>query len=229
LLQQNLLELLEKAMTYSTKDIAATLPKHPTKKPVTRALSAIKRIVLHTTDDDCSIKGLNKYDISPGNHISITGCPTYTYHETIMPDDIAYHTLDWTIISWHVGAWNPSSLGVAMMYKSTDKDGDAVAPSDSMLQLTIKHLSSMCLTLGMEPKNIVGHRELLGTGHTIVNGKKVYRKTCPGTCIDMDDLRIEVAKVMQYTMREAGVYNNIVDGIFGKNSIAALKKYKETH
>jgi len=216
-------------MAYSRKDIADTLPKHPTKKYETRDLSAIKRIVLHTTDDDCSIVGLNRYDISPGCHVSATGCPSITYSEIIMPDDIAYHTLDWTIISWHVGTWNTSSLGVAMMYKATDKEGDAVAPSDSMLQLTIKHLSSMCLTLGLEPKNIVGHRELLGTGHTIENGKKVYRKTCPGSTVDMDDLRSEVAKVMQYTMREAGVYLNIVDGIFGKNSIAALKKYKQTH
>lgn len=212
---------------YQLSDLSNDLPRHPTKKPDKRKLSSVARIVIHTTDWVTTPGELAKYDVGP-NHISSTGCPSITYND-LVGENVVYHTLPYDEVGWHVGVWNPGSIGVAMLYRCTDKDGkDSIAPSSGILTTCEQHAAQLCLKFGLLPENVVGHRELLGTGFIFSKGSKVLRKTCPGIKVDMDLFRKNVAKDMQRALSFAGHYSGPVDGIFGKNSKAALKAYLAT-
>lgn len=211
-------------MQYS-EDLSKSLPRNVNVKPSSRTLSDIKRIVIHTTDDETTILALAKYDINP-NHISDTGCPTITYNDVILKSGQVFHTLEYTTVSWHVGPWNPGSVAVSLMYQCTDKNGnDAFGPSDLMLKTCYDHCADLCLYLRLTPDNIVGHRELSGTGFNIFKGSKVLRKTCPGLKVDLDLMRVEVAKRMQKKLKDKGLYQGDIDGSFGPGSKVALSKY----
>lgn len=212
------------------------LPVHPTKKYDTRAVSAIKRIVVHTSNWDTTPKKLAEYDITPYyivdgekiyNHISKTGCPAITYHECVMDDGTVYSTLPYQQVSWHAGAWNPGSLGICMMYVAKNKKTgkDEYAPSEKMMRSLQTRLGDICLRLGLTPDKVVGHRELKGTGWIPGKGSRKYRKTCPGMKVDLDKLRTNVAKYMQILLKCKGLYEGKVDGDFGPKSRAALIRW----
>ena len=68
-------------------DVVSSMPVHPTKQAKIRDITPfygdLNMIVVHTTNTDANITAIAKYDVSPGNHISSTGCSSYTYHDTI--------------------------------------------------------------------------------------------------------------------------------------------------
>jgi len=205
-------------------DIAADLAVHGSKTYTLRKLSAIKRIVVHTTDWDTSPQRLAKYDIGP-NHISKTGCPAITYHEIVMKDGVVYKTLPYEQVSWHVGPWNGSSLGVALMFRvSDDKGKDSYAPDLNQLKALQTRLGQLCMDLGLTPDCVVGHRELKGTGWFMFKGSRRLRKTCPGLQVDLDQLRTNVALYMQIMLKTLG-WELELDGVFGPKSRAAFAAY----
>lgn len=231
---QQLLLPLTGGLDVKPVDISDSLPRQTERTYDRRLLSKIERIVVHTTDWETTPEKLAAYDIRPytmykgkkiWNHISKKGCPAITYHEIAM-EDVLYKTLDWEEVSWHAGNWNPTSLAIAMMYKCTQKGTkEQLAPPDNMLKLTQTRCGDICLQLGLDPKNVVGHRELKGTGWFWEKGSKKLRKSCPGLKVDLDQLRRNVAVYMQIRLKCAGLYTGGVDGLFGPLSNSALALY----
>lgn len=212
-------------------DLVDSLPTHPTKVPNTR--SRVKRLVVHTTDWVVTPLELAEYDIKP-NHISDTGCPTITYHMMIDKAGRVYKTAEDNIVTWHVGAWNPGSYGIALIYK-TDPDFErkrkAAAhpdnrPTDEAMESLHDLLADLCEKFELKPKQIFGHRELKGTGWIPgAMGSKKLRKSCPGRAVDLDLLRKDVAKLLQRRMRMLGYYLAPIDGDFGPRSREAYELY----
>lgn len=217
--------LLKKNRFVGRRDITKLLPRHPEKKYKKRPLSKIKRIVVHTTDMEIDPYELAKFDIGP-NHISSSGCPAITYHELVMPNGFVYKTLDFNEISWHAGPWNTSSIAIAMSFKATDpKTGkDRWGPTDKALAAVVRECGRLCLKLGIEPTKVVGHRELYLTGWFWVKGSKRLRKTCPGLKVDLEELRRMVIIYVQQRLKFAKLLD-VVDGIYGPKTRAALKEY----
>lgn len=182
-------------------DLWNVLPVHPTKQYETRHLKDIERIVVHCTDvEGWTPQRLNDYDLSP-NHISKTGCPTCTYHDYMQIGGVWNHMVDYDVKTWHAGPlWNKSSVAVALEFKPDQGHN----PDESMMNTLIEYLAMSCLFLGISPRMVVGHRELLDTGYIIdKNGHKRLKKTCPGLEIDLDALRDDV---MAYIgANEAGI------------------------
>lgn len=207
-------------------DISGVLPRHKTKKHKTRTPKSFKRIVVHTTDWVVTPKKLAAYDIAP-NHISDTGCPAITYHELVEPDGKIWHTLPFTEISWHAGNWNSGSLAIALVYKCT-REGtrDQNAPTENALKALQTRCGDLCLKYGILPKNVVGHRELFGTGWFWKKGSKRLRKSCPGKRVDLDQLRFNISLYVQIHLKIAKLYDGKLDGKIGKKSQKALKEYR---
>jgi len=153
--------------------------------------------VLHCTDAKPSWGALQcaEYDIHP-NHISQQGCPTITYAYFVNANGLIHKCLSRTVVSWHVGDWNFRSLGVALAYRAT---GNPEPPPSAQLEAAAALFARSCLELSLDPQaNIVGHRELAKTGyHLDTHGKKVYRKTCPGWKVDLDEFRRETTHLSE--------------------------------
>jgi hypothetical protein len=216
------------------KDLTKSLPVHPKKKPDTRKSSEIKKLVVHTTDWNITPEALAQYDIGP-NHISSTGCPSITYAYLVERDGTVCKTAPETWVTWHVGNHNRSCLGISLVYKTDAKfesgksksvSADNVPSLEQMTSLTAL-LVTLALSLGIEPQNVVGHRELEGTGFIWVKEHKQLRKTCPGMAVNLDDLRLHVAKGMQTVLLEEGLYTGKIDGLWGPKSRAALEEYRK--
>jgi hypothetical protein len=215
-------------------DVRETLPRHATKKYKKRNPSIIDMIVVHCTDANWTIEQLADYDVKP-NHISKTGCPACTYHDVIMPDGHLYHCLDYAERSWHAGKYNYRSAAVCLMYRATNakKGRPNYRPPEKAMKRLTRHLTSLCLGLKVLPKGIKGHRELEGTGWIwkLIPGdsnkkRKSLLKWCPGQYVNMDEVRIAVARRLQFRLKIDGYYKGGLDGIFGPKSIAALNAWK---
>jgi N-acetyl-anhydromuramyl-L-alanine amidase AmpD len=206
-------------------DLTEELARHPTKVYTKRALSKIKRIVVHTTDWTTTPQKIAEYDIEP-NHISETGCPGITYHDMVGSNGQLYHTLPYEEVSWHVGMWNLGSLGIALTYRCSNKKGeDVYAPKRKLLHTLETRCGDICLKFGLTPDKVVGHRELKGTGWFMSKGSKRLRKTCPGLKVDLDIVRQNVARYMQIVLGANGFYTGSVDGLFGPQSRRAFEAY----
>lgn len=206
-------------------NIISELPVHPTKKPKTRPLSKIKTIVVHCTDWVITPQALAEYDIGP-NHISKTGCPSITYHYMIESNGTINRTApdEWEL--WHAGNHNPTTLAVALVYKTDPlfeagkkaQPDPSKVPSISAMGSLRDLLVKLCKDLEISPPSIQGHRELFGTGWIFVKEHKQLRKTCPGMAVNLDKLRSDVALALQTEMKELGLYNSKLDGIWGPKS-----------
>lgn len=215
-------------------DISSSLPRHKTEKYKIRKLEDIKRVVIHCTNWLTTPQKLAEYDITPyfivkgvkyWNHISKKGAAAITYHGLVMEDGTCYHTLPWEEISYHVGVWNGSSLGLALMYVCESKDKKVIyKPTDQAMLSLYKRVGGILLNLKLPPtdKHLVGHRELEFTGFKWINLRKSFLKSCPGWGIDMDQVRSKVAKYMQLELRKKELYFGRIDGFFLNKSLAAL-------
>ena len=175
-------------------------------------LGVINRLVIHCSDSSGNLESVMSYDAGP-NHISKEGLPNLTYHYWIDRDYVA-QTLPLNVISWHVGQWNNDSIGACLRYRAT---GAMEPPSKEQMLLAVELASTVCLQLKMTPDQVVGHRELPGTGYDVRTGS--LRKECPGILLDMTEFRYNVAKCMQTTL------GLVVDGMFGPKSKKALLAY----
>jgi len=205
-------------------DVRSKMPQNPNPKRryKRRKLKKISKIILHCTDGDFSLMGIAKYDVTPrpDHHISPKGCPGFTYHYFIEKDGLIKFTMDHELITWHAGKFNGNSVAVCMRYRSTDNPNP---PPKEQLTAAYTLLTKLCLDLCIDPDNILGHRELPGTGYNMVNGVKKLRKACPGMLVNMDKVRYIVACAMQKILSSLGHYTGKIDGVFGKKSEAALE------
>lgn len=206
------------------KNIVATLPVNKTKKPTIRKLNAIKKIVVHCTDDTLKPLELARYDVGP-NHISSTGCPTCTYHYYINQAGEVYQLVDDTTETWHAGGHNSNSVAICLSYKTDpavenkkkDEPDPANTPSVQMRVALQDLLVVLCKKLAVSPIDIFGHRELFGTGFILLKGHKALKKTCPGMTVDLELLRYGVAAELQMELKVK------VDGEWGPKSEKAFR------
>ena len=212
-------------------DLRDKLARHKYKKPTVRPFSSIHYIVVHCTDMVVTPHSLARYDVGP-NHISKTGCPGITYADIIDMDGHIYHCEYYKNVTWHAGKWNKKSVGVALNYKATNKKGKPdFRPSRESLDSLHHLLVSMCLVLKVNPKNIVGHRELKDTGWVWKISKdsgkarKSQLKWCPGQFVDLELIRNKAARMVQIRLKIDGYYKGGIDGIFGPKSIRALEQW----
>jgi hypothetical protein len=226
-IDKNFIEEIKKDLWNSGPNVRNFEPfakVHSTKLPKIRQLSDIERIVIHcTVADNWTTEQLIDYDLGP-NHISSTGLPVASYSDIIFKGGNIDHVVDYTKETWHVGNWNYTSLGIALMFDPGPNDQKK--PSDKMYSAMIHHVSLLAMGLNFTPDKVVGHRELKDTGWIIKDGKKQLRKTCPGLSIDLDIVRQDVAFYMQAMLKSWGFYDDKIDGLFGPKSKLALLNYK---
>ncbi|RLF67744.1 MAG: hypothetical protein DRN26_01575 [Thermoplasmata archaeon] len=198
----------------------------PNRRYKIRKLNKIKKLVLHCDDLDWDLWDIARYDVTPNpnHHISPKGLPGFSYHHFIEKDGTIFYCETVTKITWHVAAHNTSSIGICIRYRATNnKNPPPVKQIDAVIEL----MTRLCLILGISPDNIYGHRELPGTGYVIINGRKRYRKSCPGWLVNLDKLRYTISIEAQKTLKQQGYYKGPIDGIFGRKSRKALKKYSK--
>jgi hypothetical protein len=213
-------------------DLRGTLPINPDPKRVYhhRNINRIKNLVLHCDDivdsANPTIQSIANYDIGP-NHISPRGCPGFTYHFFITADGQINYTQDAKVVTWHVGNWNTSSLGVCIRYRATHNPD---APNQAMLASSIRLFTLLCLDLGLSPNAVVGHRELFKTGWIYdEEGNKDLLKTCPGLLVNLNVVRQAVAHNLQSLLKKGKWYTGEIDSIWGPKSKAAMVAYKKVH
>jgi hypothetical protein len=184
-------------LVFQIEDVRDRLPTNPQRSSQVRSPSDIDRLVLHCTDAAPSwgVMDCARYDVGP-NHISAQGCPTITYAYFVNADGGVQKCLSHEVVSWHVGDWNYRSLGVVLAYRAS---GSSAPPPAIQLIAAAELFARLCQTLNLKPEaNIVGHRELPGTGYNLdPQGHKILRKECPGLLVDLDDFRRETARRLQ--------------------------------
>jgi N-acetyl-anhydromuramyl-L-alanine amidase AmpD len=171
-------------------DISRVLPVN--RDPEIRDEAGIDTVVLHCT----AMPGWNVWETAryhtSSNHISPDGCPTIGYAYFVEPDGLMYRCLPRAVRSWHVGPWNDRAIGVCLAY-----DAGEEAPPDEQLEAAADLCADLVRELGLEPRRVLGHRELEGTGVVVEGGRMVQRKECPGKAIDMDRFRRMVADALE--------------------------------
>jgi N-acetyl-anhydromuramyl-L-alanine amidase AmpD len=213
-------------------DMRGKLPRNPdpNRKYRLRNMSKVSKLVIHCTNGNGSLVPLARYFVTPDkkNHISKKGLPEFAYHFWINHDGNIYYCTDVRKVSWHAGNWNPQSIGVALRYKA---DGNPSPPNYAQLYAAQQLIYRICigeykmLPQGLDPDNVMGHRELPGTGYKIENGVKKLRKTCPGMLVSMTQFRYELAIQMQQKLADLKLYKGAIDGLFGPKSEKALMKH----
>lgn len=176
------------------EDIRDRLPINPNLRARIRRPNHIDRLVLHCTDapPTWGAMACATYDVHP-NHISARGCPTITYTYFVNADGLVQKCLSHDVVSWHAGDWNFRGLGVVLAYRAT---GNAAPPPTAQLEAAAELFARLCDNLGLLPvPNVVGHRELKGTGYVIdAHGQVKLRKECPGLKVNLDEFRQETAR-----------------------------------
>jgi hypothetical protein len=83
----------------------------------------------------------------------------------------------------------------------------------------------LCEQFSIGPNKIYGHREVPGMYVLLGNGSRRYRKTCPGMGVDMKRVRSIISVILQVRMQKQKLYSGKIDGIWGRKSRKAFKKY----
>ena len=210
-------------MAYRLIDIRKTIPKHPTRKWKRRGLA--DTIVVHcTAGSQQDPNATAKYHIRPGpqNRLSKRGAPGLAYHDYVTDEGIVFHCNNYNDSTWHARSYNSRSIGVTMAYRALD----TVPPTVNQLIALCKHIVTLCLYIKIQPKRVLGHRELPWMSTILGNGSVRYKKSCPGMAVDMDDLRDTVTRGLQRRLQDEGLYHGAIDGAFGPLSQAALRDFK---
>ncbi len=165
-------EMEEKRETVIYK-LIGQLPKHPTKKWTTRALSAIDTIAVHQSvslanDKKGVIEAINRYHINP-NHISSTGLPAIAYHYVVLSDGI-YQVNALTDVTAHAKGYNTRSIGILCPgdFSGPSYIGKEV-PTKEQLDFLLDLINMLVEQFGIE--KVVGHCDIS------------TKENCPGTVI----------------------------------------------
>jgi len=158
------------------------LPWHPTKRWVKRDVKSIKKIIIHQTASKAypygpkDVENINKYFITPGNHISETGCPHFCYHYAVDDDGKIYVCNDLTDITWHAKGFNTVSLGIAVIgsFDGPTFVGKDHNPTDKQITSLIEFLDGFILNpfglYNLQKSDVYLHSNL----------DKINKQSCPG-------------------------------------------------
>ena len=180
-------------------DLTELIPRNPRRPKIELRKKAVSVIALHC-DDAASwdVWNLIRYDLGP-NHISAKGCPTPTYQYYISRAGKVYKIAQEAYATWHAGVgaatrlrygipdWNHVAIAVCFAHKPGREDG--LTPEQEEVGALL--VAEIALRRNVQSANVLGHRELAGTGYYPGNPRKL-RKVCPGLDVDLDGFRREV-------------------------------------
>ena len=146
-------------------DLRDQLPWHPDRPrwPGRRSIESIDKVILHQslghadTSGNRDVFGINRYHITPGNHISKRGCPHICYHLVIDDDGTVYQTNYFEDVVWHCRGQNGRSLGVLLVGDFAGPGhpgGQPTAAQERAFFALAEHLMG---TLGLGPDAFFGH------------------------------------------------------------------------
>jgi hypothetical protein len=176
----------------------------------------IKRVVMHCTDaPSWSPQRLSSYFVDERKF------PICAYHFYIMSDHI-YHMVDENVITYHAAPYNSNSVAFSVDFFATNYERNNIVIDPQVYQNAVNTATYLCLKYLVEPKLLVGHRELQFTGWVWSKNhdRKELIKICPGLSIDLDVFRYNVTRRIQETLIEYAKLLTlkspvVVDGIFG--------------
>lgn len=151
------------------------LPWNPNRPrwPQKREMEKIDRVILHQslghadTSGNRDVFGINRYHISPGNHISAAGCPHICYHAVVDDDGAIYLCNDFTEVVWHCAGQNSRSIGIMLVGDFAGPGHEGGEPTVAQEQAFMSLAEHLMATLGLPPSAFFGHADF---------GKP----TCPG-------------------------------------------------
>ena len=136
-----------------------------------RSLNKVNQVIVHQALSEGSVEAINKYHISPGNHISNKGCPHICYHYVIDREDNILQTNLLSSIVWHCSQRNTHSIGILVL---GNFDGPSYKGTQNVLGIQVenlRYLLSMLLSkYHLNRQNVFGHNDF---------GKE----NCPGNVI----------------------------------------------
>ena len=141
------------------------LPWNPSRPrwPQKRELGKIDRVILHQslghadTSGNRDVFGINKYHISPGNHISAGGCPHICYHFALDDDGSIYLCNELTDVVWHCAGQNSRSVGVMLVGGFAGPGHEGGEPTAAQEQAFFALAEYLGETLHLPPSAFFGH------------------------------------------------------------------------
>jgi N-acetyl-anhydromuramyl-L-alanine amidase AmpD len=131
---------------------------HPNKIWGQRPITDINKIIIHQSLSDGKIENINRYIISPGNHISTNGCPHIPYHIAINKDGEILICNNFDDRTWHTKGVNRVSLGVCVLGNfigtGYNKGHEPTEKQLLNLELLIEYLLDK---LSLTSKSVYGH------------------------------------------------------------------------
>jgi len=150
----------KKEKEFEIVDMIEELEWNPVKRWSKRSVGSIDRVIIHHTGSKGDVTSINKYHISPGNHISSLGTPHICYHYVISGPFTSNHcdgeivlVNDIRDITWHCRGQNSRSIGIAVVGNFVD---DTKPSSEQLLAVRwlMKHIHE---DLGIDKKEFYGH------------------------------------------------------------------------
>lgn len=150
-------------------------------------MRAIRWIVVHTSatadkagkPHDASVDEMRRY------HIEHNGWKDVGYHYVVRMDGRIEYGRPLEVEGAHVAGFNAESVGVCC-----SGHGDLADFTPDQHVALGKLAGQLCVKLGLPPAAVIGHREADDHGAPAVT------KTCPGSRVDMNVVRANVAALM---------------------------------
>lgn len=147
-------------------------------------MRAIKWVVVHTsaTADkagspvDASAESIRRY------HVEHNGWKDIGYHYVVRANGTIETGRPLSEVGAHVGGFNDESVGICV-----SGHGDLADFTPQQHQVVSALCAQLCVSFGLTPASVIGHREADDFGAPHVD------KTCPGTKVDMNVVRQNVA------------------------------------
>lgn len=134
--------------------------------------AATTHIVVHTAagSQDATAEDIRRL------HVDVNGWADIGYHFVVRHDGTMDAGRRVDLVGAHARGYNDRSIGVCF---AGHHDREPWSPEAA--EVGVRLIATLCTTYGVPVVNVIGHRE---TG---------ARKTCPGTMVDMDDVRAMIA------------------------------------
>lgn len=206
-------------MKIDYQDLRTYLVRQEKRYDQRKSIMSVKHLIVHCSGNvNLTAQKCAQYHTtpSPNNHLSTKGAPAIAYHWWIDPEGKLYKCLDEKEISWHAKGWNEKSLGICLQYDGANERLPLAQEN------TLSYFLAMySFAMDIKPENILGHRELEGTGFIWFlaqkHREKRLKKVCPGLKINLDNLREEVKMLRESlsSVKFTGGINNLfsIEGI----------------
>jgi len=243
---------------FSFIDGRETLPRHPTKKFDTRAVSELCGGVLHQTAGGDSAYKCALYHSGP-NHVSADGCPGLLYTFFIEMDGTVYWAHDLDKRTWSQGgngspvpgtSANGNFLAICLGgdFDGPTHEGKNGHPTFDQFHAALclwGHLTGRskdarlpdelwqavpCPTESLYGHDSFGKANCPGTsGTTLVNAIRHHLVLPePGATVSEGGTRIETDRDWQLALQKAGFNPGTIDGVWGRNSQAAFCEFQRS-